>query len=147
MALKDGPCLLTEKKDPGLQNQMSEETSLCLLLRAQDQQLGAEQDQLPCGSTWTSCGNCQEMETFMVRACHMPWRPLQKHPSWHLRGWPTPWSAEEMLNGHQRVHIPAHARTAHKGLLQKRLEEDLSWIIHHVPRRPNWSRDWNEPNC
>ena len=72
MAVKDGPCLLTEKKDPGLQNQMSEETSLRLLLRAQDQQLGAEQDQLPCGSTGTSCGNCQEMETFMVRACHMP---------------------------------------------------------------------------
>ena len=35
-------------------------------------------------------------------------------------------SLEEMLDGqHQRVDIPAHARTAHKGLLQKRLEEDL----------------------
>ena len=31
-----------------------------------------------------------------------------------------------MLDGqHQRVDIPVHARTAHKGLLQKRLEEDL----------------------
>ena len=31
-----------------------------------------------------------------------------------------------MLDGqHQRVDIPAHARTAHKGLMQKRLEEDL----------------------
>ena len=39
---------------------------------------------------------------------------------------PTPWSAEEMLDSqHQRVDIPAHARTAHRGLLQKRLEEDL----------------------
>ena len=38
----------------------------------------------------------------------------------------TPWSAEEMVDGqHQTVDIPAHARTAHKGLLQKRLEEDL----------------------
>ena len=27
------------------------------------QQLGAEQDQLPCGSTGTSSGNCQETET------------------------------------------------------------------------------------
>ena len=34
--------------------------------------------------------------------------------------------AEEVLDGqHQRVDIPAHARTAHKGILQKILEEDL----------------------
>ena len=34
-----------------------------------------------------------------------------------------PWSAEEMLDGqYQRVDVPAHARTAHKGLLQKRLD-------------------------
>ena len=31
------------------------------------------------------------------------------------------WSAEEMLDGQY------HARTADKGLLQKRLEEDLLW--------------------
>ena len=37
-----------------------------------------------------------------------------------------PWSAEEMLDGqHQRVDIRAHASAAHKGLLQKTLEEDL----------------------
>ena len=41
----------SEKKDPGFQNQVPEETSLYLLLGAQDQRLGAEQDQLPCGST------------------------------------------------------------------------------------------------
>ena len=41
--------------------------------------------------------------------------------------WAKPWSTTEMLDGqHQRVNIPARARTAHKGLLQKRLEEDLS---------------------
>ena len=41
-------------------------------------------------------------------------------------GWATPWSAEEMLDGqHQTVDTLAHARTADKGLLQKRLEEDL----------------------
>ena len=41
-----------------------------------------------------------------------------------------PWLAEEMLDAqHQRVDIPAHARTVHKGLLRKRLEEDLCWII------------------
>ena len=43
----------SEKKDPGLQNQVPEDTSSHLLLGAQDQQLGAEQDQLPCGSTGT----------------------------------------------------------------------------------------------
>ena len=44
----------------------------------------------------------------------------------HLGGWATPWSAEDMMDGqHQRVDISAHARTTHKGLLQKRLEGDL----------------------
>ena len=34
--------------------------------------------------------------------------------------------AEEMLDGQQeKVDIPVHARTAHKGFLQKRVEEDL----------------------
>ena len=35
-------------------------------------------------------------------------------------------SVEEMFDGqHQGVDIPAHVKTAHKGLLQKRLEEGL----------------------
>ena len=59
----------SEKKDPGLR---SEETSPHLLLRAQDQRLGAEQDQLPCGSTGTSSGNCHETETCAVRGCYTP---------------------------------------------------------------------------
>ena len=50
----------------------------------------------------------------------------KKHPSGHLGGRATSWSAEEMPDGQcQRVDISAYARTAHKGLLQKRLEEDL----------------------
>ena len=62
----------------------------------------------------------------MDRASHTPRQPLQSHPSGHLGRWTTPWSAEEMLDGqHQRVDIPAHARTTHKGLLQERLKEDL----------------------
>ena len=94
--------------------------------RAQDQRLGAEQDQLPCESTGTSSGNCHETKPCMVQACHMPLQPLQNHPSGHTGGWATPWSAEEMLDGqHQRVDTSAHARTAHKGLLQKILEEDI----------------------
>ena len=36
------------------------------------------------------------------------------------------WSAEEMPAGqYQRVDILAHARAPYKGLLRKRLEEDL----------------------
>ena len=38
-------------------------------------------------STGTSSGNCHEMETCMVWACHMPQQPLQNHPSGHLGGW------------------------------------------------------------
>ena len=68
----------------------------------------------------------RESETCMVWACHTPRQPLQNRPSGHLGRWATPWWAEEMLDEHhQRVDIPAHARTAHKGLLHKRLEEDL----------------------
>ena len=129
---------------------MPEETSLHLLLRAQDQQLGEKQDQLPCGSTGTSCGNSQETETCMIQACYMPQQPLQNHPSGHLGGWAMPWLAEEMLHGqHQKVDIPAQARTAHKGLLQKRLGEDLCRIVLHVPpmtqlvKELNWT-EWNE---
>ena len=49
-------------------------------------------------------------------------------------GWAVPWLAEKILDEeYQRVDTPAHARTAHKGLLQKRLEEDLCLIIPHVP--------------
>ena len=108
----------SEKKNPGFRNQMHEETSQYLLLRAQDQWLGVEQNQLPCGSTGTSSGNCQEMETCMVWACHMPRMPLKNHHSGHLGGWVMPWLAEEILDGqYQGVDTLVHARTARKGLL------------------------------
>ena len=46
-------------------------------------------------------------------------------------------SAEEMLDGqHQRVEIRAHARTAHKGLLQEILEGDLLIRPSHPPDDP-----------
>ena len=54
---------------------------------------------------------------------------------------------EEMLNGqHQRVDITAHTRTAHNGLLQKRLEEGLCWIVLHFPPMTQSVRDWTELN-
>ena len=56
-----------------------------------------EQDQIPHGSTRISSGNCQEIDSFKVRACHMPQQPLLNHPPGHLRGWATPLSAEQVL--------------------------------------------------
>ena len=86
----------------------------------QSQQAGS----IPCGSTGTSSGNYQEMETCMVGACNMPWQPLQNHPLKTPGGWAMPWLAEKMMDGqHQRVDIPTHVRTAHKGLLQKKKEK------------------------
>ena len=83
---------------------LSVSTSSHLLIEAQDQRLGAERDQLFCGSTGISSRNCQDTETLMVRSCHAPQQRLQNPPSGYLGGWVTPWSAEEMLNGQcQRV--------------------------------------------
>ena len=95
------------------------------LIGALDQQLGAEQDLL----LWLHRSLFQPLSrdgNLQGLACHTPQQPPQNHPSGHVGGWTTTWAAEEMLGGqHQRVDIPAYARTAHKGLLQKRLEEDL----------------------
>ena len=45
-----------------------------------------------------------------------------------------PQLAGEMLDGQsRRMDVRAQAKTAHDGLLQKGLEEDLCWIIFHVP--------------
>ena len=67
-------------------------------------------------------------------ACHMPWQFFQNCPSGHLGGWVMLQLAEEMLDvERQRVDIPTHARTAHNSLLQKRLKENICWIIQYVP--------------
>ena len=115
---------------------MPEETSLYFPLGAQDQRLGVEQDQLLCGSTGTSSGNCRETETCMLRACHTSRQPLQIIFQGTLKGGQLPWLAEEVLDGqYERVDIPAHARTAHNSLLQKSLEEDL--LLNRPSSSPN----------
>ena len=78
----------------------------------------------------------ERQETCMVRACHTPRQPLQNHPLGHLGGWATPWSAEEMLD--EQLQIVSHARTAHKGLKQKRLKEDICSIVPHVLKTTQW---------
>ena len=96
---------------------------------------GAEQDQLPCKSTGTSSENLFKRRKLVWFGHVTRHKSLSKnHPSWHLGGWATPWSAEETLDGqHGGVDIPVHATTAYKGLLQKRLEEDLCFMVPHVP--------------
>ena len=57
------------------------------------------------------------------------------------------WSAEEMLDGqYEKVNVSAHAKTAYDGLPRERLEEDLCWILPHVPlttqlvKEMNWTK-------
>ena len=77
--------------------------------------------QLPCGSTGTSSGICQETATCMVPACQTPRQPPQNH-TWKVDAAVVD---RKMLDGqHQRMHTPGHAKPAHGGLLQKRLEGD-----------------------
>ena len=65
-----------------------------------------------------------------------------------LDGRTAPWSAEAILDDGQRerVDIPAPARIAYNGLLLQRLEEDLCWIVPHVPPTTISARDWTELN-
>ena len=56
MAVRHGPYPLTVRKKSSFQDQMAEETPLHLLHGAQDHQLGAEQDQLPCWPTGSAEG-------------------------------------------------------------------------------------------
>ena len=63
-------------------------------------------------------------------------------------GWVMPWSAEETLDGHhQRVEIPANARTAQKGLLQKKNGRGSLLIIPHIPLMTQSVKglNWTEP--
>ena len=46
----------------------------------------------------------------------------------NVKEWTTPWPCQ----------------IANSGLPQERLEEDLCWIVPHVPQRPNRSRNWTE---
>ena len=59
-------------------------------------------------------------------------------------------SLEEILDWqHERVDIYAHARTAYSGLLQKRQEKDLGWIVPCIPSVTQSVKglNWTEVNC
>ena len=134
-----------EKKDLCFQNQKPEETSPHLLLGAQDQQLGAEQDQLPYGSTGTSSCNCQEMETCMVQASHMSQQPLQNHPSGHLgewrcRGWQRKCCMDNIKES-TSLPLPEVLTMASSRKDWKRNSAESSLMFS---LQPNQSRDWTE---
>ena len=113
---------------------MHEQTSLHLLLGAQDQRLGVEQDQLPCGSGdlfWQlsrdrnlHCSGMSQATTASPKNILQSTLEVGRCCGWQRK----------MLDGqHQRMGILAYARAAHKDLLLKRLEKDLRWIVPHVP--------------
>ena len=66
--------------------------------------------------------NCRFVDSCMVCTYHTLRQPFQIHPARHLGEWAMFWSVEKMLDvRHQRVDIPAHTRTAHNSLLQKKI--------------------------
>ena len=89
-----------------------------------------------------------QAETGMVQACHAPRQSLQHFPSENLRGWATPWSVKEMLDGQrERAEVPACARTAHDDFPQKKARKES--LLNHPScphRQPSRSRDWTELN-
>ena len=50
---------------------------------------------------------------------------------------------------HQIVNIPSHAKTADNGLLRKRLEDNLCWIVCHVSRTTKSIKglNWTQQVC
>ena len=96
------------------------------------------------GHTWGSDGVPKVMCTWICghwSHCQFPHGTGMSHATTASRkpyfrapgGWATSWSTEEMLDRqHQRVNFRIQARTAHKNLPQKGLEEDLCLIVSRV---------------
>ena len=115
--VKHGQCLLTLKKNPGFRNQCLRKL-LCISYMEYKANYWV----------WSKILLWQLSRDGHLHGLSSPHATTASpKPSFrHLGGWSTSWSAEEMLDEqHQRVDIPAHASTAHNGLLRKRLEEDL----------------------
>ena len=112
-----------------------------------DQRLGGEQDQLPCGPTRTSSGNCQEMKTCFVWACHAPqWLQSLKpsfRVSWRVddtvvgrgnAGWTSSKSGRPCpcQNGSQWPHTEVWKRISAEWYvpLTTQLVKGLNWTTH-----------------
>ena len=103
-----------------------------------DQWLGAEQDQLPCGSAGTSSGNCQETETCTVWVYHTLRQPLQNHPSGQRKCW------MDNIKEWTSLTMPELPTTVSCRKDLKRISAELSVMSS---RRPNRSWDWTELNA
>ena len=84
MAVKHGLCLLTLKKRIQVCETTRLRKRLCISSLSTRRTTGCRARSTSLWVHGTSSGNCQGMETCMVRACHMPRQPLQNHPSGHL---------------------------------------------------------------
>ena len=123
----DPACLLWEKGQSFL-DQVLAETSPRLLLEAQDQWLGVEQENFLAG--------LQERLLATAWFGHVTRHDILSKPSFRA-----PWRvgyavlAGEMLDGQrQRVDVSVHAtQNCLQWPPQKRLEEDLCWIVPHIP--------------
>ena len=127
---------------------MHEETSLHLLLGAQHPRQGVEQDQLLCGSTGTSLGNCREMEACMVRACQAYHDSLSKtilqgtlEGGWRHDRQMKCW--KDNIKEWTFLPMPELPTRASCRKDWKRISAESSL---KSPWWPNWSRDWSEPN-
>ena len=127
--VKHGPCLLTLKKGSRFSN-----TSAWGNFSVSP--TSSTRPRTGCGARSSSLCVHRNLFWYLSRNGNLQGLAMSHAttPSGQLGGWATPWSAEKILDGqHQRVDIPARARNARKGLLQKRLEEDLCWIVPPVP--------------
>ena len=76
---------------------------------------------------------------------HMPQQPLQNHPSGHLGGWVTLWSAEEMLDGRHGVDPELLKRAScRKGWRKSPAESSLvSPLTTQLVKGLNWTEPWS----
>ena len=117
--------------------QVIKDSKHCIL-----QRLGAEQDQLPCGSTGTCSSNCQETDICLVWACHTPRLHLQNYSSGHLGGLESRSLQKKcwMDNLKEWTSLPMPELLTRASCRKdwKRISAESSLMS---PRQPSWSRD------
>ena len=83
-------------------------------------------------------------------ACHTPRQPLQNYPSGHFGGWPTLWSAEEMLDGQIQVLtsllMPELLTMASCRNDWKRISAESPTCSSDDPMGQETELDWTESN-
>ena len=119
------------QRDPCFGDQVLDETSLHLLLGAQDLMSGLSAPWAYRNLLWqlSRDGNLHGSGMLHTET------DSPKSSLGCLGGWAMMWLAQELLGWTEwgRMNNPIHARTAHNGFPQKRPEEDLCWIVPHVP--------------